>query len=385
MAVALAAEFYTFVEAFTELAMLSVAALVLGFVVAGRAARPKVVRLAVLTAIAYVGSAVLAAPYLFYALRNVQNVTRQSAAFSTDFASLILPRSDRLLGMKWLAPSAGHDLNSSSYVGIPLLLLLLGLAVFSWSNRLVRLLVLFFVVVIALAVGPNLIIDGKQAVHLPWGFIWSLPILKSAEPMRFIDFGYLVLSVALALWLAQLTKSKLLRAARWGLGMLALAAIFANLPTFAEVVIPPTPKPTDWKEAIPTAQLPDQLPTFFTEGLYKQYITPGETIVVVSQRRNAGMEFQAYTGFYFKIAGGFINASLTKADALPAPVEDLSHLPGEVGKERIADFKAYIKSAHIGALVVERAWSEQWMYVFGKLGMKTTTVGGVTVFQVVSG
>ena len=385
MAVALAAEFYTFVEAFTELAMLSVAALVLGFVVAGRAARPKVVRLAVLTAIAYVGAAVLAAPYLFYALRNVQNVTRQSAAFSTDFASLILPRSDRLLGMKWLAPSAGHDLNSASYVGIPLLLLLLGLAVFSWSNRLVRLLVLFFVVVIALAVGPDLIIDGKQAVHLPWGFIWSLPILKSAEPMRFIDFGYLVLSVALALWLAQLTKSKLLRAARWGLGMLALAAIFANLPTFAEVVIPPTPKPTDWKEAIPTAQLPDQLPTFLTEGLYKQYITPGETIVVVSQRRNAGMEFQAYTGFYFKIAGGFINASLTKADALPAPVEDLSHLPGAVGKERIADFKAYVKSAHIGAIVVERAWSEQWMYVFGKLGMKTTTVGGVTVFQVVSG
>jgi hypothetical protein len=385
MAVALAAEFYTFVEAFTELAMLSVAALVLGFLIAGRATRPKVVRLAVLTAIAYVGAAVLAAPYLFYALRNVQNVTRQSAAFSTDFASLILPRSDRLLGMKWLAPSAGHDLNSASYVGIPLLLLLLGLAVFSWSNRLVRLLVLFFVVVIALAVGPNLIIDGKHAVHLPWGFIWSLPILKSAEPMRFIDFGYLVLSVALALWLAQLTKSKLLRAARWGLGMLALAAIFANLPTFAEVVVPPTPKPTDWKEAIPTAQLPDQLPTFLTEGLYKQYITPGETIVVVSQRRNAGMEFQAYTGFYFKIAGGFINASLTKADALPAPVEDLSHLPGEVGKERIADFKAYVKSAHIGAIVVERAWSEQWMYVFGKLGMKTTTVGGVTVFQVVSG
>jgi hypothetical protein len=385
MAVALATEFYTFVEAFTELTILSVVALVLGFAVAGRAVRPKVARLAVLTAIAYVGAAVLAAPYLYYALRNIQNVTRQLPTFSTDFASLILPRSDRLLGMKWLAPSAGHDLNSSSYVGIPLLLLLLGLAVFSWSNRLVRLLVLFFVVDIALAVGPNLYIDGKKVVHLPWGFIWSLPILKSAEPMRFIDFGYLVLSVALALWLAQLTKSKLVRAARWGLGMLALAAIFANLPTFAEVVNPPTPKPTNWKEAIPTAQLPDQLPTFFTEGLYKQYITPGETVVILSHRGNAGMEFQAYTDFYFKLAGGFINASLTKADALPTPVENLSHLPGAVGAQRIADFKAYVKSAHIGALIVERAWSEHWMYVFGPLGMKATTVGGVTVFQVTSG
>jgi hypothetical protein len=376
LAVAIALEFYTFVEAFAELTMLFVAALVIGFAVAARATRLKVARLAVLSAIAYVGGVVLASPYLFYALRHYPTVlTRPQAKFSLDFAGLVLPRTDRLLGMKWWAASAGHDMSATTYLGLPLLLVFVGLAVFGWSNRLVRLLVVSFVVVLLFAAGPDLMVDGKQVVALPWGGMWSLPILKSAEPIRFIDFGYLVLAIVLALWLAQLTKSKLLRAARWGLGMLALAAIFADLPTFAEVVVPPPP--VHWKPALPGSTQTNELPSFLTDGTYRQYIKPGETVVVLSHRGNAGMLFQAYTGFYFKIAGGFINASLSRDDALPLPVALLSHPT----RPREAEFRAYIKSAKIGALIVERDWSEHWMYVFGKLGLKTTTVGGVTVFR----
>jgi hypothetical protein len=376
MAVAIALEFYTFLEAFAELTMLLVAALVIGFAVAGRATWPKVARLAVFTAIAYVGAIVLASPYLFYALRHYPTVlTRPQAKFSLDFAGLVLPRTDRLLGMKWWAASAGHDMSATTYLGLPLLLVFVGLAVFGWSSRLVRLLVVSFVVVLLFAAGPGLMVDGRQVVALPWGGMWSLPILKSAEPIRFIDFGYLVLAIVLALWLAQLTKSKLVRAARWGLGMLALAAIFADLPTFAEVVVPP--KPTHWKQAIPSAQVTNEIPAFFTDGAYRRYIKQGETVVILSHRGNAGMLFQAYTGFYFKIAGGFINASLSRGDALPIDVALLSHPT----KPREAAFRAYVKSAKIGALIVERGWSEHWMYVFAPLGLKATTVGDVTIFQ----
>jgi hypothetical protein len=376
MAVAIALEFYTFLEAFAELTMLLVAALVIGFAVAGRATWPKVARLAVFTAIAYVGAIVLASPYLFYALGHYPTVlTRPQAKFSLDFAGLVLPRTDRLLGMKWWAASAGHDMSATTYLGLPLLLVFVGLAVFGWSSRLVRLLVVSFVVILLFAAGPGLMVDGRQVVALPWGGMWSLPILKSAEPIRFIDFGYLVLAIVLALWLAQLTKSKLVRAARWGLGMLALAAIFADLPTFAEVVVPP--KPTHWKQAIPSAQATNEIPAFFTDGAYRRYIKQGETVVILSHRGNAGMLFQAYTGFYFKIAGGFINASLSRGDALPVDVALLSHPT----KPREAAFRAYIKSAKIGALIVERSWSEHWMYVFAPLGLKATTVGDVTIFQ----
>ncbi|HEY6496590.1 MAG TPA: hypothetical protein VIZ43_25215 [Trebonia sp.] len=377
MTLALAAEFYTFVEAFTGLTMLTVVILIIGFIVAGRDAWPKVARLAVLTAIAYVGAAVLAAPYLYYALRDIpQGLTRKLPQFNTDLAGIIVPRYDRLLGIDVWQATAGHNVSSASYVGIPLLLVLVLLAVFGWSNRLVRLLVPLFVVIVALALGPILYVGGAKVATLPWSGLWDLPILKSAEPMRFMDFGFLVLAVALALWLAEVTKSKLVRAARWALGMLALAAVFADLPTFAEVVIPPPP--SHWKPSIPSAQITDAIPPFFTDGTYKQYIQPGENVVVLSHRGNAGMMFQAYTGMYFNLDGGFINASLSSPFAVPDAIEILSHPT----KERVAAFKVYVKQAHLGAVIVERAWSEHWMYVFGKIGLKTTTVGDVTIFQV---
>ena len=376
LAVALALEFYTFVEAYTELTMLGVAALIIGFALAGKALRPKVLRLALLSAIGYVGGIILALPYLYFALKDIPNaLTRQLPQFSMDLASLVLPRTNRLLGMKWWAAAAGHDLNSNAYLGIPLVLLLVLFVYFGRKQRLTWLLLLTLLVVLCLAAGPNLIIDGQQAFGLPWGFIWSLPLLRSAEPARLMDFAYLVLSVVLAVWLAELTKSKLALAARWGLAMLSLAAIFADLPTFAEVVIPP--KPVHWTPAIPAGEHPpDALPTFFSDGLYKKYLTQGETVVVLSHRGNAGMLFQAYTNFYFNIAGGFINASLSRPDALPIQIAIISHPT----RERADEVRAYVKKDHIGALIVERDYSEKWMYVFAKIGMKAVTTGGVTVF-----
>ena len=378
---AFAAEFYTFLEAFADLTLVAPFALVIGYVVAARDTRPKVVRLAVDSVIAYAGSIVLAAPYLYAALANKpKSFHTPTQQFWVDLAGVVVPRYNRLLGMTRLGPVAGHVITPTIYVGIPLLVLFVLVAVFQWSNRLVRLLVPLYVVIFLLALGPKLLIDGKQVMTLPWGYIWSLPLLDSAESQRLMDFGQLVLALLMALWLAHVTKSKVALAARWGLAILSLAAIFANVPTFASVVVPGKPKPTQWVQALPSQPPTDQIPSFFTDGTYKRYIKPGENVVIVSHRGNAGMMFQAYTGFYFNIAGGFINASLSREDALPSPVADLSHLPGKVGEQRVADFKAYVKSADIGAIIVERAWSEHWMYVFGKLGLKTTTVGGVTIF-----
>ena len=382
MALVLAAEFYTFLEAFADLTLLAPIALVIGYVVAAPDTRPKVVRLAIDSVIAYAGSIVLAGPYLYAALVNKpKSFHTPTPQFWVDLAGVVVPRTNRLLGMSWLAPTAGHDITPSIYVGIPLLVLFALAAVFHWSNRLVRLLVPFYVVIFLLALGPKLLIDGKQVVTLPWGYIWDLPLLDSAESQRLMDFGQLVLALLLAIWLAHVTKSKVALGARWGLAVLSLAAMFANVPTFASVVVPHKPKPSQWVQALPSQPLTDQIPLFFTDGAYKQYIKPGENVVIVSHRGNAGMMFQAYTGYYFNIAGGFINASLSREDALPTPVANLSHLPGEVGRERIKDFHAYVKSAHIGAIIVERAWSEHWMYVFAPLGLKSTTVGGVTIFQ----
>jgi hypothetical protein len=376
MTVAIALEFYTFLEAFAEMSLLWVVGILAGLLVVDRDTRRKVVRLAVHTVVAFAGALVLASPYLIYALRNQPTTfTRQQPQFSLDLSGLIVPRKDRELGITWWAPTAGHILSPTVYVGIPMLLVLVALAITSWrTSRLVRLLVIGFVATIVLAIGPYLMVGGKQLLTLPWSGLWSLPIFKSAEPIRFIDFTYLVLGLALSLWLATLTTSWLVRAARWALGIVALAAMFADLPTFATVVAVPAPR--TWIPATSLKQT-NAIPEFFTDGAYKKYIQPGATVVVVSHRGNAGMLFQAYTGFYFKIAGGFINASLSDVDALPVPVALLSY----PNRERLRSFESYVRKAKISSIIVERAWSENWMFIFGKMGMKSATVGGVIIYS----
>jgi hypothetical protein len=402
---AFAAEFYTFLEAFADLTLIAPLALVIGFLVAARDVRPKVVRLAVDSAMAYVGGIVLAAPYLYYALRNVpHSFHQQSTVYWVDLVGVVVPRGpeqlftpqgpepNRLLGMSWLASVAGYDRTPTIYVGVPLLVLFVLVAVFHWSNRLIRLLVPLYVVIFLLALGPKLVIDNKIVATLPWGYIWSLPLLNSAESQRLLDFGQLILALVMAIWLAHVTASKVALAARWGLAVLSLFAIFANLPTFASVVNPPA---TKGKQADPGLPLTDEMPAFFTQGLYRQYLQPGENVVILSERGNAMLLFQAASGFYFNVAGGFINASLNPdgnacptltlvQDGVPCQVQALSSLPPSVGGQRVAAFKSYVREDHIGAILVERAGAEQWMYAFGKNGIdfKPTTVGGVTIFQV---
>jgi hypothetical protein len=375
MTAAMALQFYTFNEAFADMTAVWAGALVIGFAVAGRAARPKVARLGLLTAIAYAGAVVVSAPYLIYALRHYPAaLTRQRPNFSLHLVRLVLPSSDKLFNLTPLIAYSNHlgraDLDV--YVGLPLLLIPFVLAVFAWKSRIARLLAITLVFVLALAVGPILIIGNRELVHLPWGGLWSLPIARSAEPSRLIIFVYLVLSIALALWLAAPTKSKLLRAARWGLGLLAVAVLVADVPTSYQAV---DPVPAGWHLG---AHPENQLPAFITQGMYRQYLRQGETVVIVTSRGNAGLLFQADAGFYFRIAGGFINASLTtREDALPAEVGALS----QDTPARIRQFKSYVRSAGIGAIVVEQAWAQPWMLtVFDQAGLHGTSVGGVTVY-----
>jgi hypothetical protein len=377
MTLAMAVEFYTFNEAFAEMTAVWAGALVIGLVVAGRAAWRKVGRFAGLTAIAYAGAVVLAAPYLIYALRHYAGtLTRQNDAFSLQFMRLIVPTSQQLFGLKPLIAYSSQigRRGLDDYVGIPLLVILLLLVVFAWSSRLNRLLAIGFVFVLALAAGPVLSITTHNAYTLPWSGLWSLPIARSAEPSRFIVFGLLALAIALALFLAAPARNKLLLAARWGLGLLAVAAIITDTPTSYQAVspLPPNYHPPAAMRAV------NQLPAFITQGLYRQYLRPGEIVAVFTARGNAGMLFQAAANFYFRIAGGYINASLTPVDAVPHQLTLVAH-PSK-GADRV--FEAYLRSAGVGAILVEQAWEFPWIHNLNSLGLHGTSVGGVIVYPI---
>ncbi len=349
MAAAMTAEFYIFNEAFAEMTLLAAVGLLIGFAVARPACRPTVARLARLVAVAWVIAVVLASPYLVYALKHPSaGFTKALPANSLHLKALVIPES-----------------------GIPLLLIVLALAVLTWSSRLTRLLVILFVFIVVLALGPHLVIGATQLGPLPWARLWSLPLVRSAEPVRLMLFGYLVLAIILAVWLAIPTKSRLLRAAQWILGLAAAAAIIAYIPEASHGNVIPAGNPSA------AARPAVALPTFISGGLYRDYLRPHEIVVVVSDRGNAGMLFQADTNFYFRIAGGFINAALSDTTALPAPVARLSD--PTPAKER--QFRAYVHRSGVGAIIVERAWAAPWMQIFSRMGLHGTPVGGVIVYR----
>jgi hypothetical protein len=384
-AVVLAAEFYTFNEAFADLTMVWAGTLVIGFAVAGRPARRKVARLAGLTAAGYAGAVALASPYLLYALEHYPPaLSRPQEDFSLHLVRLVLPSSDKLFGLASLVSYSQHvgRAGLDDYVGIPLLLIPIALAASARSDKRARLLAIAFLFVLALAAGPRLVVGNGATVTLPWGGLWSLPGLHAAEPSRLIIFAYLALALALALWLARPAAGWLPWAGRWALALLAAAVLFADLPTAYAAMSPVAAGAAVPATVLPASQLPNQLPPFITAGLYRQYLRPGEIVVVVTYRGNGGLLFQAGAGFYFRLAGGFINDALTpRQDALPADVGNLYDPFGP----RVQDFVSYLRTSGVGAILVEQAWAEPWMGIFGRLGLHGTSTGGVTVYPVPAG
>ena len=90
------------------------------------------------------------------------------------------------------------------------------------------------------------------------------------------------------------------------------------------------------------------------------------------------MLFQADTNFYMRIAGGFINVSVSNTAALPVPVARLRH-PTPAREQR---FRAYVHRAGVKAILVERAWAAPWMQIFSRMGLHGTPVGGMIVYRI---
>ncbi|HEY0934413.1 MAG TPA: hypothetical protein VGD91_11790 [Trebonia sp.] len=376
-ALAMAVQFYTFNEAFAEMTAVWTGGLAIGFAVAGRGARRRVARLAGLTAAAFAGALVVSAPYLVYSLKHYQGaLTRQQPAYSLPLIRLIVPEAHHLFGLTPLIAYSNHlgRIGIENYVGIPLIVVLLLTAALAWRNRIGWLLAGGFVFVIPLAVGPAVVVTSiDHTYRLPRAGLGGLPLARSAEPSRVIVFAVLVRAAALARWLAAPGRSKVLKAARWGLGLLAVAAVITDTPASYSAV-PPLPPGYQAPAGMHAVNL---LPAFITRSMYHRYLHPGEIVAVLTHRGNAGMLFQVASGFYFRIAGGYINASLTPVDAIPHALTLLAH-PSHTALRLFDD---YARSSGLGAILVEQAWEEPWMNL-SRLGMRGQSAGGVTVYPV---
>jgi len=359
LALTMAVQFYLFIETFADLTAVWLVALLVGYAVAGRTGRPAVARLGGLVGLAYLFAFAIAIPYLAYALAHVPaGFVRPPDRTSLDLASLVVPRPTQTFGLGWLARAGVFSTSSrDGYLGIPLLVIVGWLAASGWSRKLTRFLVVMLPLLILAALGPAVKVDGHQLTGLPWARAWYLPILRSAYPVRIMVFAFLALAVIVALWLAGPARWPW---ARWLVALAAIAAVAANTPAL-------------------TLQARTSVPAFITSGEYRNYLAPGETIVVVSGTRNAGMLWQAQTDFYPRLAGGFVNAAIEHGTDLPQPVTELAW--GRKPSPRtVRDFRSFARRARLGAILVDASSAGRWPVILRGIGLRGRAVGGVIVY-----
>jgi hypothetical protein len=351
----MAAQFYLFLETFADLTAILAVSLLVGFALAGPAGRPAIARLAKFIGLAYAIAAVLALPYLGYVLSA--KAPRLTATSGLDLASLIIPRPQRAFGIAWLADAAHGPVRASEagYVGVPLLLLVVLFAVTGWSSKMVRFLTCILAFIVVAAFGPALYVEGRDVASLPWGPLWRLPILRNAYPSRLMVFAYLVLAVATALYLAG--PAKRIPWARWSLAVLVIAFIALDTPTLSV-----TPRST--------------VPAFISSGQYRQQLSRGEIVTVVSDVGNAGMLWQAQSDFYMRIAGGYINQAITRGSDLPDPVQDLSSATPVL----VAQFEQFVRTNHVGAILLDASHEPKWVGIFRRMGLDGHRIGNVVVY-----
>jgi hypothetical protein len=360
----LAAQFYLFLETFADLTALLVMALLLGVAVSARAGWRKVLRLAGLLGLAYLIAIALAAPYLAAALSAAAPTPPPGG--SLDLTSLWLPTEGRGLVLAGLAHAQTGPLvvTPGCSVGIPLLAVVVVLAVTRWRSRLVWFLVSGLVLVMAAALGPVLYIAGKPVAVLPWHGLYGLPFVRNAYPARLMLFAFLILAVATAVLLAGVPQQTQRRwRARWSLagrcllGVLVVA--FAALNVAGSLALAPQ----------------TTVPAFISSGDYHRQLAHGEIVIVVAKVRNAGMLWQSESGFYWRLAGGFINKGFDPSSDLPVQAQGMASAP-----VRVAQFEAYVRADHIGAILVEASDAAPWTRVFRLLGLTGHLAGGVIVY-----
>jgi hypothetical protein len=236
--------------------------------------------------------AVLAGPALGYQLFGSEHVSGtivSSGRYVNDLAGFVVPNS-----LVWLSTESarhltggfsGHDGEFGSYLGIPLIALL----VFAgWRLRRRALLLSLLLVSAALfSLGPHLRVLGHDTgIFLPWVLPNHLPLLENAVPSRFNLFVWLAAAALMVLLIDDLRRRPLLGHRALGVATCGIALI----------PVIPTLTPSELV----------RIPAVIGDAAVLRKVAPkAKTVLIVpSTNGQQGMYAQAKADFAYKIPDG---------------------------------------------------------------------------------
>ena len=239
----------------------------------------------------------------------------------------------------------------SSYIGIPMLTVVI-LAVVRMRRRTdVVLCGVLLVVALVLSLGPSLLVGGHDTgVSLPMRALTALPLLGNLDADRFTLYASLFAALLTALLIADLRTRRI---RDWIAPMLLAAACLSM---------------------VPTLQFPSEsvtVPAFFSEGATA--IPSGSTALVLplaDSQHPAPMLWQAVAGYRYSMTGGYAIRGVPGGGATTSPpggvvaslarrAESTSRVPGvspALRASALAEMRADgVASVAVGPDVAQRA------------------------------
>ncbi len=309
---------------------------------------------------------VLLAPYFYYIFAPgfPDKPVNSATAFSLDILNFFIPTPSLLVGAGHLLVKVsgtftkGHE-EPTGYLSLPLLGVLIWFGYRRWRDLAGKALVVFVGVTCVLAIGPRLHFAGHVGPGMPWKLATHLPLLNSALPSRFMIYAFLALSVVVSFVMSGRDIP-----AAWKYAAAALIVFFSL----------PNPSSEYWVKA-------NESPEFFTTGIFKQYVSPNDNVVVLPYGVTGNsMLWQAETDMYFRMAGGYV--SVSPPDAFLAwPITNYF-----LHKDAIPDaedqLKAFLATHDVhSVLVADQVWP-LWKPLLDSLATSPQNAGGVYIYRV---
>ncbi|SEQ69923.1 dolichyl-phosphate beta-glucosyltransferase [Streptomyces sp. yr375] len=187
----------------------------------------------------------------------------------------------------------------NAFYGWPLALLAFAITVGLWRRPAVKALACTAAAAAVLSLGPRITLPlTGTTIPGPWTLFADLPLFESVIESRVALVCAPALGMLLALAVDRLAHARRLRTQYAGL----LAVSVALLPLL------PAPLKSEPRT---------EVPAFFTDGTWKAYVRPGETLVPVplAEPEDAqALHWQTATGLGFRMPGGYFNGPYGDGD-----------------------------------------------------------------------
>ena len=356
-------EFFSSTELFATTAVFGAAALVLSWLIYRAAMAADIQEVAIEIGCAYLVTAVLAAPYLYYVLAlGVPAPINPSAVYSNDLLAFAVPTPVLYAGHAFsevVAHFRSGGVETAAYLGPGFWIILVLYIESSWSTKQGKFLILSLMFIGLMSLGPTLHIDGIDRGPAPWRLLNKLPLINQALPGRFGMYFFLVAAVITSLYLSQSSIpwwSKLL------LSSICLLSLAPNLALFRSEV----------------AHF--RIPQFFRSGDYKRYLARNDNVLVLPfAGPEDGLLWQAQTDFYFRLAAARL--TLPPAEASGWPVLSTLYTGDEI-LDFTDQFEAFLSAHEVRAIIIDPQDGGPWQRLLSEAGLVPLKTGGLLFYQV---